>query len=79
VRCDGAVRAVRSRGQIITGQGGRPARLAGTTHDITERKRTEERLRKMSLVVEQSPVSVVITDVRGNIEYVNPKFVQLTG
>ena len=51
----------------------------GVISDITERKLTEERLRKLSLVVEQSPVSVVITDVRGNIEYVNPKFSQLTG
>jgi len=29
--------------------------------------------------VEQSPASVVITDVCGNIEYVNPKFTELTG
>ncbi len=51
----------------------------GVISDITGRKRTEERLRKLSLAVEQSPASVVITDVRGNIEYVNPKFTQLTG
>ena len=29
--------------------------------------------------VEQSPSSVIITDLRGNIEYVNPKFTELTG
>ena len=51
----------------------------GFISNITERKRTEERLRKLSLAVEQSPVSVVITDVRGTIEYVNPKFAHLTG
>ncbi|MGO9271395.1 MAG: PAS domain S-box protein [Terriglobia bacterium] len=49
------------------------------TRDITERKQAEERLRKLSLAVEQSPASVVITDVQGNIEYVNPKFTRLTG
>ena len=36
-------------------------------------------LRKMSQVVEQSPSSVVITDTKGNIEYVNPKFTEVTG
>jgi PAS domain-containing protein len=29
--------------------------------------------------VEQSTSSVIITDLRGNIEYVNPKFTELTG
>jgi two-component system, sensor histidine kinase and response regulator len=51
----------------------------GAFSDVSQRKRTEERLRKLSRAVEQSPVSVVITDVRGAIEYVNPKFAQLTG
>lgn len=36
-------------------------------------------LQKFSSAIEQSPVSVVITDVHGNIEYVNPHFSQLTG
>ncbi|MFQ5614563.1 MAG: PAS domain S-box protein, partial [Anaerolineae bacterium] len=39
----------------------------------------EDRLRKLSRAVEQSSVSVVITDLRGNIEYVNPRFSQVTG
>ncbi|HYK88875.1 MAG TPA: PAS domain S-box protein, partial [Acidobacteriota bacterium] len=47
--------------------------------DITEGKRTGDQLRKLSLAVEQSPASVVITDPQGNIEYVNRKFVEVTG
>ncbi|MCX7141623.1 MAG: PAS domain S-box protein [Proteobacteria bacterium] len=36
-------------------------------------------LRRLSEAVEQSPVSIVITDTAGNIEYVNPKFTRVTG
>ena len=47
--------------------------------EIAERRQKEERLRKFSHAIEQSPSSVIITDVKGNIEYVNPKFTRLTG
>lgn len=47
--------------------------------DITMLKDAERELRKMSTVVEQNPVSIVITDTEGNIEYVNPKFCEITG
>ena len=47
--------------------------------DITERKQAEISLRKLSNAVEQSPSLVVITDLSGAVEYVNPKFERLTG
>ncbi len=47
--------------------------------DITGRKQTEEQLKLLSRAIEQSPVSVVITDKSGDIEYVNPKFTEVTG
>jgi two-component system, cell cycle sensor histidine kinase and response regulator CckA len=47
--------------------------------DITERKKAEDLLRKFQLATEQSPASIVITDIRGLIEYVNPKFTEVTG
>ncbi len=43
------------------------------------RRQAEEQLHKLSCAVEQSPALVVITDVQGHIEYVNPKFSQITG
>ncbi len=59
--------------------GGNVERLTIFAQDITERKRTEEQLRKLSVAIEQSPSIAVITDLQGNIEYVNPKFTEITG
>lgn len=53
--------------------------VIGTLLDITERRRAEAELSKLWQAVEQSPVSVVITDLRGRIEYVNPKFIEVSG
>jgi PAS domain S-box-containing protein len=47
--------------------------------DLIQRKRVEEELRRLSRVVEQSQMSVMITDTSGAIEYVNPKFCEMTG
>jgi len=44
-----------------------------------EQKQTEEFNQKLSKATEQSPVSIVITDASGTIEYVNPKFTAITG
>jgi len=53
--------------------------LCGITRDVTERKAAEENIRKLSRAVEQSPASVIITDIYGNIDYVNPKFEEVSG
>ncbi len=47
--------------------------------DITEHKRADERLRKLSRIVEQAPISIAITDLSGALEYVNPMFSEVTG
>ena len=46
VRPDGAMRVVRSRGQVVTNIGGGTVRLVGTTVDITEAKLEHEELRQ---------------------------------
>jgi len=53
--------------------------LASIWSNISHQKQTEEQLRKLSMAVEQSPGSIVITDLNGNIEYVNEAFVRITG
>jgi PAS domain S-box-containing protein len=54
-------------------------RMIVTFEDITAWKKSEEQVKKLSLAVEHSPAAVVITDSEGVIEYVNQKFVSLTG
>lgn len=48
-------------------------------NDVTKRKQADDRIRTLSQVVEQSPVSVMITDTDANIEYVNNTFERNTG
>ncbi len=53
--------------------------ILAVVRDISYIKNTEKQLTKLFQAVEQSPVSIVITDTYGNIEYVNPKFCEVTG
>ncbi|MCP4411027.1 MAG: PAS domain S-box protein, partial [Gammaproteobacteria bacterium] len=47
--------------------------------EINERLLAEKQVRMLSFAIEQSPVSIAITDTKGNIEYVNRKFAQTKG
>ena len=53
--------------------------VLGVYEDFTERRGVEAQLRKLSLAVEQSSESIVITDLQGRIEYVNEAFVLSSG
>jgi len=55
------------------------AYLLASARHAAEAEGLAEGLRKVSRATEQSPASVVITDTQGAIEYVNPKFTQVTG
>jgi PAS domain S-box-containing protein len=44
-----------------------------------DRKQTEQKICQLSQGIEQSPVTIVITNTNGEIEYANPKFVETTG
>jgi PAS domain S-box-containing protein len=53
--------------------------LGRISNDLVELKQTEINLRKLSRAVEHSPATVIIADSAGTIEYVNPKFTEITG
>lgn len=56
-----------------------PYQVYTTFEDITKHRKEGKLLQKLVQAVEQSPVSVIITDTKGIIEYINPKFLELTG
>ncbi|KDR56042.1 EAL domain-containing protein [Arthrospira platensis] len=76
-RHDGKLKIVRMRVVEISWEQ-ETAYLASLT-DITDFKKTEDQLKMFSRACDQSPVSIVITDSEGDIQYVNPKFEEITG
>jgi len=76
-RVDGSLHQVELSYQPIEIRG--RSYLAGLWHDLDEKRRAAEQLLKLSLAVEQSPVSVIITNTGGVIEYVNRAFVERSG
>jgi two-component system sensor histidine kinase/response regulator len=76
---DGQERWVHGIGELSLGEDGRVSRMFGTILDITERRSTEAELRKLSLAIEQTPHSIIITDTEHRIEYVNDAFIRNSG
>ncbi len=79
LRCDGQERAVLVTKAPFLNADGSLGGIVGTFVDVTEQRKLDEQIMKMSRAVEQSPVSIVITDMNGQIEYVNPRFCKTTG
>lgn len=53
--------------------------IIGSAIDVTKEKEKEFLVTKLSKALESSPASVIITDIKGDIEYVNTKFEEVTG
>jgi len=58
---------------------GTPIRVIGTHLDVTDRKRSEEEIRKLALVAQKTDNAVIITDAEGCIEWVNDGFTRISG
>jgi len=63
----------------LTNEQGKVEKVYTLMEDITLRKKNEEELIKLSRVAEQNSASILISDLTGTIEYVNPKFIEVTG
>ncbi len=79
VRKNGTTATVICRGNIMRDADGNAYRMIGALHDISKQILLEDKILTLSQAVEQSASSIIITDTKGTIEYVNKKFVDLTG
>ncbi len=76
---DGTIIWIEQINTPIRDENGEIIAIEGIARDVTQRKKSEETLRKLFRAIEFSPASILITDYEGNIEYVNPKFTEVTG
>jgi PAS domain S-box-containing protein len=78
-RPDGSVRWIHDRGYPVLDDHGQVIRLAGIATDVTERRNAEEERLWLTAAMDQAAESIVITDLAGSIQYVNPAFERITG
>ncbi|MFA6193086.1 MAG: MASE3 domain-containing protein [Sulfurimonas sp.] len=78
-RRDSSERNVKIKNEVVKSAQGIPVKITGIIIDTTEQLASEQELKKLKTAIEQSPVSIVITDIYGNLEYVNPFFTKTTG
>jgi two-component system, sensor histidine kinase and response regulator len=76
---DGQTRWVHGSGEVNVNTDNEVVGMFGAIQDITDRRQAEEQLTKLSLALEQSPHSILITNEKIEIEYINEGFVQNTG
>jgi hypothetical protein len=70
---------VYTQASLVFNEEGKPIRIVGSHVDITDRKNTEDKLKLYTRAIEQSPVSLNVTDTKGRIIYVNSGFTALSG
>ena len=70
---------IKSRASVIRDNNGKAVRIIGTHRDITEEKKSESEYTKLHQAILQSPISVIITNTEGYIEFFNPAFCKITG
>ncbi len=76
---NGQYRWLHDEQRLVCDSHGEPMEVVGSWVDVTEHKALEEAQRRLAIAVEQAAESILITDVTGTIQYVNPAFEQVTG
>lgn len=79
VGINGTRHRMESHAVPIRDESGQVTSILAVTRDVTERHQAQDELRKLRLAIEQSPEGICITDMSGDIEYVNPAFIESCG
>lgn len=70
---------IKSRATVLRDENGKALRMFGTHRDITDEKESQNEFKKLHQAIIQSPISVLITDKDGYIEFFNPAFCKISG
>ncbi|MGC4072591.1 MAG: PAS domain S-box protein [Nibricoccus sp.] len=76
---DGSVRYIESQGSVIRDQQGRVANVLVVSRDVTERRRSEERIREQASLLDQARDAIFVTDLDGLVTYWNAHAETLLG
>ena len=76
---DGSRKYILIKSEPLFDERNNPDLMLGVVQDITQLKEAEYRLITLSQAVEQSGSTILITDLNGVIEFVNPAFTHITG
>jgi PAS domain S-box-containing protein len=79
IRPDGRIRIIREQAEVHRDAQGVGLRMFGTTQDVTDQVTAEAERSRLAMAVEQTSDAVLITDLAGTIEYVNPAFEAVSG
>jgi PAS domain S-box-containing protein len=83
IRPDGLERSIYHRGEVTVGDHGKPVRIIGTVHDITEYKRAEEALRasetQLRLMADSLPVLIAYVDREQRYQFNNLAYARWFG
>lgn len=83
VRPDGDVRTIQASGRVLVGEDGRPERMVGVQHDVTDSRRSNQALveatQRFARAFHDAPIGMAVLDLDGRCLQVNEALCQMLG
>lgn len=77
-RSDGTYAFIRDRGYIVYNDSGKAIRMIGAMQDVSDKRKSEDELKTLSLIAKETVNAVIITDAAGKITWVNDGFIKIS-